>query len=222
MSTMMEKLQGGPEWLRAWDPENDETWNSKLAWQTLWITTFSLTMCFVTWFLPSAIVPKLNAIGYSFTKEQLYWLAAVPGLSGGLMRLLWMVLPPIMGTRKMVAATTLLLFFPVLGWGVRSMSPTAPYWELLTLAFLAGIGGGLRHGLNGSRFRNFFADGNFLLRRFGRSYSLLYNRSRFFFLHGNRNNFLFRSSYRLGNKPEGFLKVSSFTQGSPVIQCDLE
>ena len=42
MSTMMEKLQGGPEWLRAWDPENDETWNSKLAWQTLWITTFSL------------------------------------------------------------------------------------------------------------------------------------------------------------------------------------
>ena len=146
MSTMMEKLQGGPEWLRAWDPENDETWNSKLAWQTLWITTFSLTMCFVTWFLPSAIVPKLNAIGYSFTKEQLYWLAAVPGLSGGLMRLLWMVLPPIMGTRKMVAATTLLLFFPVLGWGVRSMSPTAPYWELLVLAFLAGIGGGAFSG----------------------------------------------------------------------------
>ena len=31
------------------------------------------------------------------------------------MRLVWMVLPPIVGTRKMVAATTLLLFFPVLG-----------------------------------------------------------------------------------------------------------
>jgi NNP family nitrate/nitrite transporter-like MFS transporter len=57
-----------------------------------------------------------------------------------------MVLPPIMGTRKMVAATTLLLFFPVLGWGVRSMSPTAPYWELLVLAFLAGIGGGAFSG----------------------------------------------------------------------------
>ena len=146
MSTIVEKLQSGPEWLRSWDPENEETWDRRLAWQTLWITTFSLTMCFVAWFLPSAIVPKLNAIGYSFTKEQLYWLAAVPGLSGGLMRLVWMVLPPIMGTRKMVAATTLLLFFPVLGWGVRSMSPTAPSGELLVLALLAGIGGGAFSG----------------------------------------------------------------------------
>ena len=146
MSTIVERLQSGPEWLRSWDPENEETWDRRLAWQTLWITTFSLTMCFVAWFLPSAIIPKLNAIGYSFTQQQLYWLAAVPGLSGGLMRLVWMVLPPIMGTRKMVAATTLLLFFPVLGWGVRSMSPTAPYWELLVLALLAGIGGGAFSG----------------------------------------------------------------------------
>jgi len=34
----------------------------------------------------------------------------------------------------------------VLGWGVRVQSPTAPYWELLTLAFLAGIGGGAFSG----------------------------------------------------------------------------
>ena len=134
------------EWLTSWDPEDESSWDSKLAWQTLWISTFTLTMCFVAWFLPSALVPKLNAIGYSWTKEQLYWLAAIPGLSGGLMRLMWMVLPPIMGTRKMVTLTTLLLIFPILGWGVRVQSPTAPYWELLTLAFLAGIGGGAFSG----------------------------------------------------------------------------
>lgn len=134
------------EWLTSWNPEDESSWDSKLAWQTLWITTFTLTMCFVAWFLPSALVPKLNAIGYSWTKEQLYWLAAIPGLSGGLMRLMWMVLPPIMGTRKMVTLTTLLLIFPILGWGVRVQSPTAPYWELLTLAFLAGIGGGAFSG----------------------------------------------------------------------------
>ncbi|MFV0427844.1 MAG: MFS transporter, partial [Arachnia sp.] len=136
----------GSEWLTSWDPENEKTWDSRLAWQTLWITTYTLTLCFVAWFLPSAIIPKLNAIGYDFTKAQLYWLAATPGLSGGLMRLVWMVLPPIMGTRKMVAATTLLLFFPVLGWGVRTMVPDAPYWELMVLAFLAGIGGGAFSG----------------------------------------------------------------------------
>ena len=145
MSTAAEPVRSS-EWLTNWDPENEASWDSGLAWRTLWVTTFTLTMCFVAWFLPSAVVPKLNALGYSWTKEQLYWLAAIPGLSGGLMRLVWMVLPPIMGTRKMVTLTTLLLIFPVLGWGVRVQSPTAPYWELLTLAFLAGIGGGAFSG----------------------------------------------------------------------------
>jgi len=134
------------EWLTDWDPENEATWDKTLAWKTLGITTFTLTMCFVAWFLPSALVPKLNALGYSWTKDQLYWLTAIPGLSGGLMRIVWMVVPPILGTRKMVTLTTLLLIFPVLGWGVRVQSPTAPYWELLSLAFLAGIGGGAFSG----------------------------------------------------------------------------
>jgi NNP family nitrate/nitrite transporter-like MFS transporter len=134
------------EWLTDWDPENEATWDKPLAWKTLGITTFTLTMCFVAWFLPSALVPKLNALGYHWTKDQLYWLTAIPGLSGGLMRIVWMVVPPILGTRKMVTLTSLLLIFPVLGWGVRVQSPTAPYWELLTLAFLAGIGGGAFSG----------------------------------------------------------------------------
>ncbi len=138
--------RSGGEWLTAWNPEDEASWDKALAWKTLWITTFTLTLCFITWFLPSAIVPKLNALGYSFSKEQLYWMASMPGLAAGLLRIVWMVLPPIMGTRKMVAATTVLLFFPILGWGVRVMSPTAPYWELMVLAFLAGIGGGAFSG----------------------------------------------------------------------------
>ena len=134
------------EWLTAWDPENEAGWDKALAWRTLWVTTFTLTMCFVAWFLPSALVPKLNSLGFAFTKEQLYWMAAIPGLSGGLLRLVWMVLPPIVGTRKMVTLTTLLLVFPVLGWAVRIQDPTTPYWELMVLAFLAGIGGGAFSG----------------------------------------------------------------------------
>jgi NNP family nitrate/nitrite transporter-like MFS transporter len=73
-------------------------------------------------------------------------MAAMPGLSAGLFRLAWMTLPPILGTRKMVSLTTLLLIASTLGWGVRVQSPTAPYWELMTLAFLAGIGGGAFSG----------------------------------------------------------------------------
>ena len=136
----------GGEWLQQWNPEDEKTWNKKLAWTTLSITTFSLTLCFVAWFLPSAFVPKLNSIGFSFTKAQLYWMAAMPGLAAGLMRLFWMVLPPILGTRKMVAITSLLLIAPILGWGVRVQNPDTAYWELMVLAFLAGIGGGAFSG----------------------------------------------------------------------------
>jgi NNP family nitrate/nitrite transporter-like MFS transporter len=134
------------EWLESWDPEDAASWDSRLAWRTLWITTFCLTLAFVAWFLPSAIIPKLNSLGYTFTTTQLYWMAAMPGLSAGLFRLGWMTLPPILGTRKMVSLTSLLLIASTLGWGVRVQSPTAPYWELMTLALLAGIGGGAFSG----------------------------------------------------------------------------
>ena len=136
----------GGEWLQAWDPEDEASWDKGLAWRTLWITTFCLTLAFVAWFLPSAIIPKLNALGYSWSKSQLYWMAAMPGLAAGLFRLAWMVMPPILGTRKMVSLTTLLLIASTLGWGVRVQHPTAPYWELMVLAFLAGIGGGAFSG----------------------------------------------------------------------------
>ena len=134
------------EWLESWDPENEETWDNQLAWKTLWISTFTLTMCFASWFLASAIAPKLTNLGFEFSNTQLYWLVAMPGLAGGLMRLVWMVLPPILGTRKLVTLTTLLLIFPVLGWAVRIQDTSTPYWELMILAFLSGIGGGAFSG----------------------------------------------------------------------------
>ena len=59
------------DWLQEWDPEDPKKWDKKRAWMTLTVTTFTLTLCFVTWFLPSAIVPKLNALGFSFTTSQL-------------------------------------------------------------------------------------------------------------------------------------------------------
>ncbi|MDO5662318.1 MAG: MFS transporter [Brachybacterium sp.] len=134
------------DWLREWDPENEETWDKRLAWHTLTVTTFSLTLCFAAWFLPSAIVPRLTSLGFEISQVGLYWLAAIPGLSGGLLRIVWMVLPPIMGTRKMVTLTTLSLLLPIIGWGVAVQNASTPYWVLLLLAFLAGIGGGAFSG----------------------------------------------------------------------------
>jgi MFS transporter, NNP family, nitrate/nitrite transporter len=137
---------GGREWLQSWDPENENTWDKSLAWRTLWITTFTLTLCFASWFLASAIAPKLNDLGFNLTNNQLYWLTSMPGLAGGLMRLGWMVLPPMIGTRKMVTLTMALLLIPVIGWGVQVQDPTTPYWVLLSLSLLSGIGGGAFSG----------------------------------------------------------------------------
>ena len=64
MSTAETATRRSGEWLQSWDPENEATWDKRLAWKTLIVTTFTLTLCFVAWFLPSAIVPKLNALGY--------------------------------------------------------------------------------------------------------------------------------------------------------------
>ena len=137
MTTREGAARTGGEWLQQWNPEDEKTWDSALAWRTLSITTFALTMCFIAWFLPSALVPKLNAIGFAFTKGQLYWMAAMPGLSGGALRILWMILPPIMGTRKMVALTTALLVVPLVGWAMAVQDPNTPYWALLALSFLS-------------------------------------------------------------------------------------
>jgi NNP family nitrate/nitrite transporter-like MFS transporter len=143
---MSTSTKSSTEWLDSWDPENEETWDRKLAWTTLWITTFSLTMCFASWFIASAIAPKLTNLGFDLSDAQLYWLVSMPGLAGGLIRLVFMVLPPILGTRKLVTLTTLLLLFPILGWGIRVQDPTTPYWELMLLAFVTGIGGGAFSG----------------------------------------------------------------------------
>ncbi len=136
----------GSEWLTDWDPEDEESWDRQLAWRTLWISTGTLTLAFVSWFIASALAPKLTDLGFDLSKNQLYWLAAMPGLSAGVLRLVWMVLPPILGTRKLVTLTTLLLTIPLLGWGIAVQNPDTSYAWLLTLAFLSGIGGGAFSG----------------------------------------------------------------------------
>ena len=128
--------------LTDWNPEDSQSWDSKIAWRTLAITTYSMIMAFCVWFLVSAIAPKLNDIGFHLSKEQLYWLTSMPGLSCGLIRLAYMFLPPLVGTRKLVGYSSLLYAIPMLGWFVAVQNPNTSYGVLLALAFACGIGGG--------------------------------------------------------------------------------
>ncbi|MEI6361822.1 MAG: MFS transporter [Actinomycetes bacterium] len=144
MSTTTSQRKGS-DWLPAWDPESAD-WDSGRAWKTLWVTTYALSLGFITWFLASAIAPKLNSIGFDLSQGQLYWLIAMPGLAGGTLRLIWTFLPPIVGTRKLVTLTTALFLIPLIGWGLAVQNPATPYSVLLLLGALAGIGGGAFSG----------------------------------------------------------------------------
>lgn len=132
-------------WLKRWEPENEAFWRqggAALAWRTLVITTACLTMAFMAWFLVSALVVRLPQIGFKFSATQLFWLAAMPGLAGGTLRLVHMFLTPMYGTRHVVSLSTLSLLLPLLGWFYVVQDTSTPYWVLMALAFLAGLGGG--------------------------------------------------------------------------------
>jgi NNP family nitrate/nitrite transporter-like MFS transporter len=132
-------------WLARWEPEATGFWENEgksRAWTTLVLTTAGLTMAFITWFLVSALVVRLPQIGFKFTPGQLFWLAAMPGLAGGTLRLVHMFLVPIYGSRHVISLSTLSLLVPLVGWFFAVQDSTTPYWMLMLLAFLAGLGGG--------------------------------------------------------------------------------
>ncbi len=145
MATQSTSATASSTWLPRWEPEDTAFWESEgksRAWTTLILTTAALTMAFITWFLVSALVVRLPQIGFQFTGSQLFWLAAMPGLAGGTLRLIHMFLVPIYGSRHVISLSTLSLLIPLVGWFYAVQNPDTPYWVLMLLAFLAGLGGG--------------------------------------------------------------------------------
>jgi MFS transporter, NNP family, nitrate/nitrite transporter len=128
-----------------WDPEDERAWeagNKAIAWRSLIVTTFALVLAFAVWFMVSALVVRLPNAGFDLTSEQLFWLAAMPGLAAGTLRIVHTFLIPVFGSRHTVSVSTLLLTIPVLGWFFAVQNTETPYAVLLLLAFLAGLGGG--------------------------------------------------------------------------------
>ncbi|MDL1893543.1 NarK/NasA family nitrate transporter [Sphingobacteriales bacterium CHB3] len=132
-------------YLDTWVPEDEKFWEEtgkKIAWRTLTITTVSLVLSFATWFMMSAIVVRLPQIGFTFDTMQLFWLAAMPGLAGGTLRIVHTFLIPIFGTRNVISVATLIKLIPCIGIGLAVMNPDTPFWIFMVLAFTAGFGGG--------------------------------------------------------------------------------
>ncbi|MDA3888717.1 MAG: MFS transporter [Allgaiera sp.] len=131
--------------LETWDPEDATFWKEKgqrIARRNLWISIPALLLAFCVWMVWSVVVARLPAIGFSFTEGQLFWLAALPGLSGATLRIFYSFMVPIFGGRLWTTLSTASLLVPALGIGYAVQSPDTPYVVFLLLALLCGFGGG--------------------------------------------------------------------------------
>ncbi len=133
-------------WLTKWEPENIDFWEKEggkeRGWKTLIVTTTALLFSFATWFVISAVVVRLPGIGFKFSPMELFWLAAMPGLSGGILRIIHTFLIPLYGTRHVITTTIFLKVIPML-WLVKAINdPTTSFGEFLAISFLCGLGGG--------------------------------------------------------------------------------
>lgn len=131
--------------LTDWRPEDGTFWEQTgrgIATRNLWISIPALLLAFSVWLVWSVVVAKLPTIGFDYTTNQLFWLAAVPGLSGATLRIFYSFMVPIYGGRKWTALTTASLLIPAVGIGIAVQNPETPYGQFLLLAFLCGLGGG--------------------------------------------------------------------------------
>lgn len=134
-----------PRTLDDWRPEDPVFWNEKgraIARRNLWISIPALLLAFAIWMVWSVVVAKLPAVGFRFTTDQLFWLAAIPGLSGATLRIFYSFMPPIFGGRLWTSVATWSLMIPAVGIGLAVQSPETPYIIFLSLALLCGFGGG--------------------------------------------------------------------------------
>jgi len=131
--------------LAYWEPEDRLFWareGAQVARRNLVLSIPPLVLSFAIWMLWSVVVVELPRIGFHFSANQLFWLAALPGLAGALLRLFFSLLVPVFGGRTWTAISTAALLVPAVGLGLAVPDPGTGYPTFLALALTAGIGGG--------------------------------------------------------------------------------
>lgn len=130
--------------LTRWEPENTGFWRDTgeaIARRNLCISIPALMLAFAVWSLWSVVVVNLDKGGFHFSKDQLFWLTALPAVSGATLRIFYSFLVPIFGGRRFTALSTASLLIPALGMGFALRDPSTTYPTLLVLALLCGFGG---------------------------------------------------------------------------------
>ena len=131
--------------LHDWRPEDKNFWQQtgrKIAKRNLWISIPALLLAFAVWQVWSVAVVNLPNIGFIYSENQLFWLAALPALSGATLRIFYSFMVPVFGGRRWTALSTASLLLPAAGLGFAVQNPDTTYITMMILALLCGFGGG--------------------------------------------------------------------------------
>jgi MFS transporter, NNP family, nitrate/nitrite transporter len=132
-------------WISEWNPEDATFWESKgkfIARRNLIWSIVAEHIGFSIWLIWSIVAAKLPAAGFHFTTDQLFQLVALPGLIGSLMRFPYTFAVTTFGGRNWTIFSASVLFIPTIALAYFVSRPDTPYWEMLLVASLAGLGGG--------------------------------------------------------------------------------
>ena len=131
--------------INTWEPETPSFWQNTgkaTAARNLWISIPALLLAFAVWMVWSVVVVNLPNIGFTYSNNQLFWLTALPGLSGATLRIFYSFMVPIFGGRRWTAISTGSLLIPAIGIGLAVQDVNTGYPTMLILALLCGFGGG--------------------------------------------------------------------------------
>jgi NNP family nitrate/nitrite transporter-like MFS transporter len=131
--------------LTIWTPEDKAFWEREgeaIAKINLWISVPALFLAFAVWQVWSVVAVGLPALGFKYSTNQLFWLAAAPALSGATLRIFYSFIVPLVGGRRWTAISTASLLIPAIGIGMAVQDSTTSYPTMLMLALLCGLGGG--------------------------------------------------------------------------------
>ena len=131
--------------LTLWAPEDKSFWEREgeaVAKLNLWISVPALFLAFAIWQVWSVVAVSLPGLGFKYSTNQLFWLAAAPALSGATLRIFYSFMVPLVGGRRWTAISTASLLIPAIGIGFAVQDNTTAYPTMLILALLCGLGGG--------------------------------------------------------------------------------
>ena len=132
-------------WIDGWNPENTGFWNTtgrSIAHRNLRWSIFAEFLGFIVWQLWSIVVVMLPAAGFTLSSSEAFWLISLPSLVGATLRFPYTFMVARFGGRNWTIVSAALLLIPTILLGIVVANPETPFWMLLVVAALGGVGGG--------------------------------------------------------------------------------